>query len=63
MLANNGDPDQTPCNAAPDLGLHRWARSQKWDARLIWVKKKNGILLVSIHMHYEYLLLPHTCLT
>ena len=26
-------------SAASDLGLHCWPMSQKWDARLIWVKK------------------------
>ena len=36
--ANSGDPEQTPQNAASDLGLHCLPRSQKWDARLIWVK-------------------------
>ena len=33
MLANSGDPDQTPRS---DLGLHCLPMSKKWDARLIW---------------------------
>ena len=37
MLANSVDLDQTPRSAATDLGLHCLPRSQKWDARLIWV--------------------------
>ena len=38
MLANSEDPDLTPRSAASDLGLHCLPRSQKWEARLIWVK-------------------------
>ena len=38
MLANNEDPDQTPCSVAFDLGLHCLLMSQKWDPGLIWVK-------------------------
>ena len=38
MLANSGYPVQTPRSAASDLGLHCLPWSQKWDARLIWVK-------------------------
>ena len=39
MLANNGDPDQTPRSAASDsdMGLHYLPMSLKKDARLIWV--------------------------
>ena len=33
------DPDQAPQNA--DLGLHCLPVSQKWDARLIWVKDRS----------------------
>ena len=33
MLANGGDPDQTPRLATSDLGLHYLPRSQKWDTR------------------------------
>ena len=35
---NSGEPDQTPQNAASDLGLHCLHTSHKKDARLIWVK-------------------------
>ena len=38
LYANSADPDQTPRSAASDLGLHCLHRSQKGDARLIWVK-------------------------
>ena len=38
MLANSGDPDQTPHCAASDLGLDCLPMSHKKDARLIWVK-------------------------
>ena len=38
MLANSEDPDQTSRSAASDLGLHCLPRSQKRDARLIWLK-------------------------
>ena len=37
MLANSGDPDQTPSSAPSDLGLHCLPMSHKKDARLIWV--------------------------
>ena len=37
-IANSEDPNQTPCSAASDLGLHCLPMSQKWDARLILVK-------------------------
>ena len=39
MLANSVDSDQMPRSAASDLSLHCLPMSQKWDARLIWVKK------------------------
>ena len=31
------DPDQIPCSAASDLGLHCLPMPKKWDAGLIWV--------------------------
>ena len=33
LNANNVDPDQTPQNAASDLGLHCLPMSLSWDAR------------------------------
>ena len=39
VLANSVDPDQTPQTVVSDLGLHCLPRSQKWEARLIWVNK------------------------
>ena len=49
MLANGGDPDQTPPSVASDLGLHCLPMSHKKDARHIWVKK--AIILLS---HSEF---------
>ena len=37
MLANSGDPDQTPRSVASDLVLPCLPLSHKKDARLIWV--------------------------
>ena len=34
MSVISGDPDQTPCSAAADLGLHCLRMSHKTDARL-----------------------------
>ena len=39
MLANSGDPDQTPQYAASDLALHCFHMSDKKDVRLIWVNR------------------------
>ena len=39
MLANSGDPDQTPRSAASDLGLHCLPMSHKKDPMLIWVNE------------------------
>ena len=38
MLANSEDPDQTPRSAASDLSLRCLPMSQKWDARLIYIR-------------------------
>ena len=38
MYENCGDPDQTPCSVASDLGMHCLPMSHKKDGRLIWVK-------------------------
>ena len=37
MLANIGDPDQTPHSAASDLGLPCLHMSHKTDTKPIWV--------------------------
>ena len=39
LNANSVDPDQTPCSAASDLGLHFLPMSLLFDARLKWVKQ------------------------
>ena len=49
LLANSEDPDQTPRSAASDLRLHCLPMSQKWDARLTWVK----IILIFSAYHIE----------
>ena len=38
--AKSEDPDQTPCSAAFDLGLHCLPMSILWDARHKWVEGK-----------------------
>ena len=38
LFANSGDPDQTPCPAASDLGLHCLLSTLLWVSRLQWVK-------------------------
>ena len=38
LNANSVDPDQTPQNAASDLGLYCLPMSILWDAGLKWVK-------------------------
>ena len=38
LTSNNVDHDQTPQNAASDLGLHCLSMFLLLDARLIWVK-------------------------
>ena len=37
LYANNGDPDQTPRSAAPDLGLHYVPVTRLGVSRLQWV--------------------------
>ena len=51
LLANSEDPDQTPRSVASDLGLHCLPLSQKWDARLIWVKLR--ILAIIEPQHHK----------
>ena len=43
--ANSEDPDQTPCFAASDLGLHCLHMSFLWDARHKWVEQEPASLL------------------
>ena len=42
MLANSADSDQTPQNAASDLGLHCLPASHEMEARLIRIYGKTG---------------------
>ena len=39
LFANSGDPDQTLCSAASDMGLHCLPITRLWVFRLQWVKK------------------------
>ena len=39
LNANSVEPDQTPCSAASDLGLHCLPMSLLWDASLKWVNQ------------------------
>ena len=39
LFANSGDPDQTPCSAASDLGLHCLPITLLRVSRLQWVKE------------------------
>ena len=39
VFANSGDPDQTPCSAASDLGLHYLPITRLGVSRLQWVIK------------------------
>ena len=41
-FANSGDPDQTSCSVASDLGLHCLQVTLLGVSRLQWVKDKNG---------------------
>ena len=52
MLANSEDPDQTPRSVASDLGQHCLHMSQKWDARLIWVKFYLSVLKLISELFY-----------
>ena len=47
LNANCVDPDQTPQDAASDLGLHYLPVPLLWEARLKWVKvgKQNETLM------------------
>ena len=46
--ANRVDPDQTPQNAASDLGLHCLPMSHLWDARHKWVNQEMKALSVEL---------------
>ena len=49
LTANSGKPDQMPCYAASDLGLHCLPRShQKWVARHGRVKKQTAKTFMTI---------------
>ena len=44
MLANSGEPEQTPQSAASGLVLHCLPMTHKKDTRQIWVKSRYGLV-------------------
>ena len=54
FYANSADPDQTPHNAASDLGLHCLPMPLLWDARLKWVQP------IPVSLKIEYRLSRYT---
>ena len=53
MLANSGDPDQTPHSVASDLSLHCLPMSHKNDARHILVKMQLFCYLIRVPEIWE----------
>ena len=53
MCANSVDPNQMPCSAASDLGLHCLPKSQKWDAMHKWVNILKIPKVVSRCQHFH----------
>ena len=51
MLANSGDPDQTPRYVASDLGLHCLPMSNEKDAMLVWV---NEMIFSQFFCHLKF---------
>ena len=47
LFANSKDPDQMPCSAVSDLGLHCLPATLLGDSRLQWVKRKEFAPAVS----------------
>ena len=43
LFANSGDPDQTPCSAASDLGLQCLPITLLGVSRLQWVYRRNTV--------------------
>ena len=43
LFANSGDPDQTPCSAASDLGLHCLPITLLGVSRLQWFKSYHSL--------------------
>ena len=48
LFANSVDPDQIPCSAASDLGLHCLQITPLGVSRLEWVNKSLHFLLIYI---------------
>ena len=62
MLANSGDPGQTPRSVASDLGLHCLPMSHKKDAMLVWVKEILELFFRVEVWRIIHLFHPRTCL-
>ena len=56
LFANNGDPDQTPCSAASDLGLHCLLVIRLGVFSLQWVKFLKRLYFLTLWME-----VVHTC--
>ena len=53
LFANNGDPDQTPCSAASDLGLHSLSDTRLGVSSLQWVDIGTPQLLTMVGLKFE----------
>ena len=58
LLANSGDPDQTPHSAASDLGLHCLPVTLLRVSRLQWVK---GKYVMGTHYRSVFFLTHNIC--
>ena len=64
LIANSVDPDQTPQNAASDLGLHCLPMSLLWDTRHKRVKTQHPLGVFFIQQKYgNYRFLSQMCFT
>ena len=50
LFANSGDPDQTPCSAASDLGLHCLPVTGLGVSSLQWVNKFIGFNVLVVRV-------------
>ena len=63
LIANSGDPDQTLCSAASDLGLHCLPITLLGVSRLQWVKILSGMAYTfDQDQKQSYLGLPCLCM-
>ena len=57
LFANSGDPDQTPCSALSDLGLHCLPITLLWVSQLQWVKDGQNMKCVKGLVKVEQLVI------